>query len=514
MRFEWRGSGEQGSHGEYVMEIVFELPVDLPRVRHRPTTQTIYELLKTAIVTGELPPSSRLPPTRWAGRHFRLSRNTIVSIYERLASEGLVVSRRGSGTYVAAIRRRPNPERSRKQSVDAATFIRPEWRDGLIQQNMWFCTEGAVRDPERDELELRPGLIDPAMFPFDEFRRCMVKTLRQMERSTAAPRRPERYQGDFRLRQAIADHVALMRSLACDPDDILVTSGAQQAFDLVTRIFVEPHRTLVAVEDPCYPPLVAALRAAGALICPVPVDAEGIIVERIPSEAKLIFVCPSNQFPLGITMSAGRRRKLHEFSRRRRALIIEDDYDGEFRTKGEPLKAIYSREPTDLVFYMGSFSKCMFPGVRLGYVISPRWAIEPLVLAKNITDWHSSSVMEAATACFICEGHLSAHVAKMRAAYRGRIAALLDALSANFEGKLRPIVPNYGAHVSAVGDSAVDWDAVAEKAQTIGIQLHSLSQYHLGDGRAGLLFAVGTETEARLRLAVERLSGLVRQAVT
>jgi GntR family transcriptional regulator/MocR family aminotransferase len=375
---------------------------------------------------------------------------------------------------------------------------------------MWFCTDDPVRDPPHDNLELRPGLVDLSMFPFDQFRRCMVKTLRRMERSPPGPGCPQPFQGDFGLRQAIADHVALMRSLVCDPDDIVVTSGTQQAFDLVTRVFVEPHRTLVAVEDPCYPPLIAALKAAGALICPVPVDSEGIVVERIPSEAKLIFACPSNQFPLGITMSAKRRRKLHEFSRSRRALIIEDDYDGEFRTKGEPLKAIYSQEPADLVFYIGSFSKCMFPGVRLGYLIAPHWAIDPLVLAKNITDWHSSSVIQAATASFISEGHLSTHVAKMRTAYRGRITALLEALSEKFGGKLQPIVPDYGTHVSAEGDPAVDWDAVAAKARLNGVQLHSLSRYHLGEGRRGLLFAVGTESEARLRLAVDRLSGVVR----
>jgi GntR family transcriptional regulator/MocR family aminotransferase len=205
---------------------------------------------------------------------------------------------------------------------------------------------------------------------------------------------------------------------------------------------------------------------------------------------------------------------LHEFSRSQRALIIEDDYDGEFRTKGEPLKAIYSQEPADLAFYIGSFSKCMFPGVRLGYVIAPQWAIEPLVLAKNCTDWHSSCVIQAATASFISEGHLSTHVAKLRTAYRGRIGALVEALSEKFGDKLRPIVPDYGTHVSAEGDPAVDWDAVAARALANGVQLHSLSRYHLGDGRPGLLFAIGSESEARLRLAVDRLSGVVRQAVT
>src|SRR4029450_2800231 len=163
------------------------------------------------------------------------------------------------------------------------------------------------------------------------------------------------------------------RSLVCHSEEVIVTSGAQQAFDLLARIFVEPQRTAVAPEDPGYPATVAAFKAAEAVICPVPVDSEGLIVERIPDDAKLICVCPSNQFPLGVTMSAERRRQLSAFASDRQALIIEDDYDGEFRTDGEPLKAIYSQRSSNLVFYVGTFSKCMFPSLRLGYLIAPRW---------------------------------------------------------------------------------------------------------------------------------------------
>jgi GntR family transcriptional regulator/MocR family aminotransferase len=495
-----------------MMEVVFELPMELPEGAGRPSTKLVYQLLKRAILAGDLAPNTKLPPTRVAGRHFRLSRNSIVSIYERLATEGLVVSLRGSGTFVASNRIRSSRDVSRfaKDSIDGSAWIGRAWGDESVARSMWFWTEQDTLDSSAEWIELRPGLVDFTLFPFREFRRSMTKALRRMERSPPIAKSPQRSQGNFRLRQAIVDHATLMRAVVCEPEDIIVTSGAQQAFDLLAKVFVEPQRTVVVVEDPCYPPMVAAFRAAGALIRPVPVDSGGIIVDQIPSDARLICVCPSNQFPLGITMSAERRRQLLAFAKEKRALIIEDDYDGEFRAEGEPLRAIYSQDSTDLVFYIGTFSKCMFAPLRLGYLIAPEWAIDALVLAKNCADWHCSSVIQSATASFISEGSLSAHVAKMRSVYRNRRSALLDALSTLLAGRLRPMISNYGMHLATEGDAAIDWDTVAEKAQANGVQLHSLSRYYSGNAVPGLLFALGAESEQRLILAVERLSALLR----
>ena len=490
------------------MEVLFELPIAGQDRTQRQSTQAIYELLKSAIIDGSLAPNTKLPPTRAAGKHFNLSRNSMVSVYERLATEGLVTSHQGAGTFVARALKVATRFPSLQPTIDAAEMIRPAWTNGAVANGMWFWTEQDTGKSAASAIELRPGLIDYTLFPFDEFRRSMAKTLRRMERRPPGHRSPQRSQGNYRLREAIVSHAALMRAIACEADEIIVTAGAQQAFDILARVFVEADKTSIAVEDPCYLPAVAAFEAAGALIRPVPVDDEGLIVSKIPDDVRLIYVTPSNQFPLGVTMSTERRRELLEFARKHRALIIEDDYHGEFRTEGEPLKAIYGVESADLVFYVGTFSKCMFPPLRLGYLIAPAWARHALILAKNCTDWHSPSITQAATGLFIEEGHLSAHVARMRTIYRQRRAALIEAIAMHFGDSLRPVLASYGLQLSARGDPAIDWDAVAAQARLEGIEMHSLSRYFSGVPVPGLLFSLGSENETRLSHAVERLAAI------
>jgi GntR family transcriptional regulator/MocR family aminotransferase len=493
------------------MDLIFELPVEIGADSERSSTHSVYNLLKRAILEGHLPAGSKLPPTRLAGRHFRLSRNSMVSIYDRLTSEGLVTSRRGSGTFVA---RRTHPSAATQDQRFArsvyASAIRPLWSSAGVEEALQFWDDLPTNHRANDAIELRTGLGDTSLFPYDEFRRCMARTLRAMERAAPSTRSAHGNQGGSELRRAISDHVRLMRTLVCDPDDIIVTSGAQQAVDLLARVFVEPGQTVVAIEEPNYPPFLGIFRAAGAIIQPVPVDRDGMIVDKIPKDAKLVLVCPSNQYPLGVTMSVERRRQLYQFAKERHALIVEDDYDGEFRTAGEPLKAIYSQEASEQVFYLGTFSKCMIPTIRLGYLIAPAWAREALVLAKNCTDWNSSPIIQRATARFISEGYLSAHVARMRAVYRDRRAHVVRALAANFGSTLRPVVSNYGLHLTASGDPNIDWDAIAWEAGENGVSVHALTRYYMDEPLPGLLFGLGSESKERLVIAVERLAAIAR----
>lgn len=182
---------------------------------------------------------------------------------------------------------------------------------------------------------------------------------------------PQGNQGNYHLRDAITKHIALTRAVTCQPQDILVTSGAQQAFDLLARALVTRNETVVAVEDPGYPPMRAAFAAAGARLVSVGVDDEGLMVEQLPPDVAVICVCPSHQFPLGVTMSMRRRKALVEFARTRGAVIIEDDYDGEFRYDGSPLEALRTAEAADVAFYVGTFSKCMLSALRLGFIVAP-----------------------------------------------------------------------------------------------------------------------------------------------
>ena len=296
---------------------------------------------------------------------------------------------------------------------------------------------------------------------------------------------PQGNQGAWRLREAIAQHVAVTRAVLCRPDDVLVVSGAQQAFDLLARTLVVPGETVVAVEDPGYPPMRIAFAAAGARLAPIPVDAEGLVVDALPPDVGVICVCPSHQFPLGVTMSARRRKALVDFARRRGAVIVEDDYDGEFRYDGGPLKALRDAGAADVVFYVGTFSKCMLPALRLGFVVAPDWAMSTLVAAKNCLDWHCSTPLQAAVAAFISEGHLARHVRRLRQIYGARRQLLLDRLEQDLARWLEPIPSLYGMHVAAFARGDVDLEAAVQALPPQGVKLHTLDRYYAGTPRAG-----------------------------
>jgi GntR family transcriptional regulator/MocR family aminotransferase len=240
------------------------------------------------------------------------------------------------------------------------------------------------------------------------------------------------------------------------------------------------------------------------------VDSDGLIVERLPPETKIICLCPSHQFPLGMSMSPERRTALIAFARRNGALIVEDDYDGEFRHTGDPLGALISEDAADVVFYVGSFSKCMTPSLRLGYLIAPRWAMSTLVAAKNCLDWHCPSAMQAGVAAFIIEGHLTRHLRKMRKLYRERRDTLLEAVAFRLGSKLEAVPSRYGMHVSAVARGAEDLDRVSQALLCANVRLHSLSRYYLGPAdRQGLVFGLGVATPAEIWRGVEQVRALL-----
>jgi GntR family transcriptional regulator/MocR family aminotransferase len=347
--------------------------------------------------------------------------------------------------------------------------------------------------PKVPQIDFRPALVDSRLFPFDVFRRVIAKQLRGLERRPASFKSPQGNQGNYYLRDAIIKHIALTRAVVCQPEDVLVTSGAQQAFDLLARALVTPNQTVVALEDPGYPPMRVAFAAAGARLAAVGVDDEGLIVEQLPPGVNVICVCPSHQFPLGVTMSMRRRKALIEFARSHDAVLIEDDYDGEFRYEGSPLEALRTADAADVVFYVGTFSKCMLSALRLGFIIAPEWAMRTLVAAKNCLDWHCPMPVQVGVAGFIAEGHLAHHVRKMRDIYKQRRQLLLNYLQQELGEWLYPIPSLYGMHVAAVARASLDLDAVAEVLVQNNVKIHSFSRYFLGrQTRAGLIFGYGS----------------------
>src|SRR6201996_1939739 len=326
-------------------------------------------------------------------------------------------------------------------------------------------------------LLFRLGVPDTASFPYHIWRRLLARSLRSLAKVPAAYVEAE---GRPLLREGIANHVSFARAVACNADDVVVVGGTQQAFDLLAKILVTPGKTVVAMEDPGYAPVRGVFLAAGAKLVPVPVDADGLIVDRIPADARVICVTPSHQFPVGVAMSMRRRAELLEFARRNDAVIIEDDYDGEFRFGSTPRDALQTLDRSGSVFYVGTFSKSLFPGIRLGFVVTPPWARRALVNAKQCSDWHSPLLEQDALASFISEGHMARHVRKMRKMYAERREITVSSLQAHFSQWLDPVPISGGMHVTALARNTVDIRSITKLARQRNMEIRSLHSYYAG----------------------------------
>ena len=415
------------------MEPVF--PFDLA-VTEGPRSQSLHQQLRAAILDGRLAAGAALPATREVAAALGIARNTVVAAYDLLVAEGYAIPRRGAKAIVADVTTRM-ASRARARRVDATPPFRPLWTLPSMQPE-------ARRDlPDRC---FRLGVPEHLHFPHDTWRRLSARVLRAWSRKGFAFPPTE---GIPALREAIAQHVAFARAVACTPGDVVVTSGAQQAIDLIARLFVVPGQTRVAVEDPGYPPVRATFAAAGAKLVHVPVDEEGLCVDQLPTDVRVVSVTPSHQSPTGVALSMRRRVALLDFARRHGAVVVEDDYDGEFRFGGRPLDALQTLDRDGLVFYVGTFTKSLFPALRKGFVAAPRWARDALVAVKHGTDSHGDAITQGVLAAFIREGHLARHVRHMRPIYASRRMALLDGLRGQLGGWLDPIASEAGLHLAA-----------------------------------------------------------------
>jgi GntR family transcriptional regulator/MocR family aminotransferase len=497
------------------MDPLFEIELELPRKNARNAVRMLFEQLKAAIIDGRLTAGAKLPPTRKSAEFFGVSRNTASEIYERLLHEGYVVTQHGAGTYVAdKLPTRASAHATLRDAGPPDPRLNPFWLREDVTHAMGFWRDDSVSISARTKeptIDFRPALVDSRLFPFDVFRRLSAKQLRGLERKPASFKSPQGNQGNYHLRAAIGKHIALTRAVVCAPEDVLVTAGAQQAFDLIARTLITPGETVVAIEDPGYPPLRVPFAAAGAKLVPIGIDDEGLIVDALPRDTRVICVCPSHQFPLGVAMSPRRRRALIEFARRHGAVIVEDDYDGEFRFGTGALEALRTRDAADVVFYVGTFSKCMLPSLRLGFIVAPAWAQQTLIAAKNSLDWHCPVPVQLGVAAFIGEGHLTHHVRKMRALYQRRRQLLLRTLHEHFADVLEPIPSHYGMHIATTAHGNRDLDAVTENLQRRNIKLHTFDRYYLGRAdRTGLVFGCGAADLPEMRRGLAAL----RQALS
>jgi len=476
-----------------------EIALTAPDRAARRTRRELYQQLRDAIRAGRLAPGLRMPASRRLAQRLKVSRNTITAVYELLASEGLLVTRPGAGGFVAsttAAAAKAKPP----SAADMAGRIRPIWREG------WRPTAF----PKALPYPFVVGTPDVAHFPFDLWRKIASRATRNHGRS------PDRGppEGDLGLREGIAGHLSFARGIACRAEDIVVTSGAQQAFDLLARVLVHRPGVVVAVEDPGYPPARLAFAAAGATVVGVPVDDEGLVVEALPDNAEIVYVTPSHQFPLGVPLSPARRQALLAFARRAGAVVIEDDYDAEFRFDGRPLEALQTLDASGQVVYVGTFAKSLFPELKLGYVMTPEWLRDALRTAKLLGGL-SPLIAQQTLAAFIAEGHLARHIRRMRRIYAERRQALLEVMGSDANRWLRPYPSAAGLHLALDLPAAFGADRLLAAAADLGVGAYPAAQYAVGQGRCnavilgyGMLGAepVRRGAEALLR-AADRAAG-------
>jgi GntR family transcriptional regulator/MocR family aminotransferase len=456
------------------------LPLSIELSRHAPRLRELHRQLRTAIVDGRLRPGLRLPSTRTLARLYGIGRNTAVAAYDLLQSEGYVLSKRGSGTRISTIlpktlkrsaaTRRSLPDH--RLAVSWRGQIGPPWTLDAVPARFSFSV----------------GVPDLNRFPVDVWRRASNKMLRSVRTPRIAGWES---QGRVAFRQSIAHYVSFARAVACSPDDILVTAGAQQAFGLLARVLVTSARTVVSVEDPGYPPIRAAFAAAGAKIAAVPVDIEGLLTRRLPRTTRVICVTPSHQFPLGCVMSAERRARLIEFAQTQRAVVIEDDYDGEFRFTDRPLDALQTLDQSECVFYVGTFSKSLSPALRLGYIVAPPWARSALVAAKRLADSECCTLTQDTLDALIRDGHLARHVRHMQDEYQQRRRILLEILRRDFAQWLDPVSSAAGLHVAALLKPSFDEECLMAEACKAGVGLTALSKFAIRTRIRGVMFGYG-----------------------
>jgi GntR family transcriptional regulator/MocR family aminotransferase len=466
----------------------------------------IYDGIRRAILQGIARPGMRLPSSRALATDLGISRTTTLLALEQLQAEGYLVSRAGSGSFVAhdlpddLTRTPPEPLGFTPKAAHPPFSARGSLIAGTHPPSIRIL--GAPR-------AFRLGTPAVDLFPRKLWASLAVRRLRSLR---PADLDYGDYSGFMPLRQAIADQVRTSRGTQCEAAQIFITAGSQRGFELLCSVLLDPG-DLVWLEDPVYPGAVTALRHANAKIQPVPVDSEGLSLEAAVAtggDARLVFVTPSHQFPLGVHMSLPRRLALLRWASAHSAWIVEDDYDSEFRYRTHPIPCLHGLDTEGRVIYIGSFSKSVFPALRLGFLIVPADLVDKLAAARRVADIHPPKFEQTVLADFINEGHYDRHLRRMRAVYRERLDAMADALKRHCSGVLSLRSVHTGLH--AIADVVgIDAEDLTSEALASGVEVIPLSAYSLGGARPPNALALGFASvpPAELAAGVERLAGAI-----
>lgn len=521
-------------------------------------TRQMYSQLRGAIVSGRLRAGERLAPTRDLARKIGVARLTVATAYEWLRAEGYVYGRVGAGTFVAPIFSDTiQADRGDYIKLDATALQMPIAASDTIGSapprtshaapvaspsraplSAWakriasisVIGAGAYESADDAQFDFRPGIGAADAFPWARWRRVVgwqdpadPQAERRMQASERAARagRWDALLGPLETREAIASWLRRSRAVRCEPGQVLIAGSVQQVLALLARLLVEPGQSLL-VEDPSYIGFHAAFLAEGARLQGVPVDGSGLRIDSLPDlstippdqRAHLIIITPSHQYPTGVTLALERRVALLEWARRMEVVVVEDDYDGDLRLEGQPLEALRGLDHSDEVIYLGTFSKALYPAMRLGYAVLPHWLIESVARARAASDRHPTWRDALAVARFIESGELERHLARVRRLYHARREALVRILHDELDDVFSLGPAEAGIHLLARLPAQVDDVALAAQARTSGIAITPLSPHYSDNPQPGLLLGFGAMHEEKLALGVHLLAPLVRDAVT
>jgi GntR family transcriptional regulator/MocR family aminotransferase len=465
-----------------------------------PLYRQVYSGLRQAILAGTFQAGDKLPSTRDLAEQLGISRTVIVLAYDQLLAEGFVVGRGGSGTYVSAglATRRASAARAQAQ-LRLSRF-------GAVAASFGAGVTIPARPTDLPRYDFAYGRSDVECFPFEAWRRILLRCARQ------SPVRELDYgpaAGSDALRTAICAHLRRSRAVACEPSQVIVTSGSQQALDLIVRMLIE-RGDRVAIEDPSYQGTREVLRAAGARLQPVAVDGDGLNVAALPENARMAFVTPSHQFPTGTILSLARRQTLLEWARQKNAVIVEDDYDGEFRYEGQRLESLQGMDSEGRVIYVGTFSRTVFSALRIGYLIVPKPLQRTFAAAKWLCDRHTATLEQEALATFITSGLYERHLRRVRRRNTAARNVLLAAIHKHLDDRVDVTGDGSGAHVVLwLREGRSEEQAVVDAAAA-SVGVYGISNYFLKPPpRGGVLLGYSRMREREIREGIKRLGAVL-----
>ncbi|HEY6402122.1 MAG TPA: PLP-dependent aminotransferase family protein [Blastocatellia bacterium] len=500
-----------------------DLPITLDQRSETPLHKQLYDELRRAILTGRLKPGERVPSTRGLSLSLGVSRTTVTQSYEQLLSEGYLRAETGSGTFVGC----DLPDELLKtlpvEKFRPAAPMRENWPCETGRKVELSCYGASIADDSPfDVCQMVEGPINfsscrPALneFPLQEWRRLTLKHYRAKDQSML------NYTGVSLgyepLREAIAGYLRHARAVKCGADQVVIVNGAQQALDLTAKLLIN-RGDRVAIENPGYPGARRVFTAHGAELLPAPVDESGIVVDALNSKTngglKLVYVTPSHQFPTGVTLTLPRRLDLLCWAEKTGAMIVEDDYDSEFRFSSRPIPSLQGLANGDSVIYVGTFSKVLFPSLRVGYLVAAPSLARVFARAKWLTDLQTPAIEQLVLADFINEGHLERHLRRMRTLYDIRRQTLVRALETHFGDRMAVLGENAGMSLMIRLRSGLDDEEIERLARASGVGLLGVRHYYLGQERPAntgeFLFGYAGLSERRIRDGVRRLAKILK----